>query len=112
MDPKHLLTLELLRDHPRGLFGREIVTLSRGQIGMAGVFAILEALTDAGLVAEAREDDPPPPLLPRTRHFLTMGGRRVMFAASAPRLDADVVRGDWPGFAAAAGHNAVRQGQS
>ena len=111
MDPKHLLTLELLRDHPHGLFGREIVDLSRSQIGLASVYSILETLNYAGLVAEVLEEDPKPPLLARTRHFLTPGGRRVMFAASAPNLDEARMVGDWPGFAAAASHNTASRGQ-
>lgn len=84
MTKNQILVLQLLLDHPEGLYGSDIVRLSNGVIGSGTVYTILAHLVDADLAYEVEEPPTDPEVaLPRYRHFITKGGQRALLEAAA-----------------------------
>lgn len=69
------LILALLRDHPKGLFGLDLVRLSEGKLGRATIYVHLGDLEGDGLIESEAVPEPPLPL-PRRRYRLTRKGLR------------------------------------
>ena len=74
MASKELLVLRLLAEHPRGLYGSEMVNLTEGALGRATIYTLLQRMVDKGFLTEVV--DPPTASLSmsRTRHKLTAKG--------------------------------------
>lgn len=68
------LVLNLLRQHPDGLYGRDVVALSSGQVSLGSVYTTLERLEDAGWVSTAPENVTDPGMPVRVKHFVTQSG--------------------------------------
>lgn len=83
MTNREVMTLQLLIEHPRGLYGSDVVRLSGGSIGTGTVYSVLERLVARGYVDEHedRQDDGG---LPRTRHTITEAGRRALIGDVVP----------------------------
>ena len=80
MAPKELLALRLLLDNPHGLYGSEVVALSKGKLSRASIYTILERLGEKGFVRETVDPPEPRYLAPRTRHTITAAGQRAYHA--------------------------------
>ena len=78
MAPKELKALRLLIDNPRGLYGSELVVLSKSYIGRGTVYTLLERLVAKGYVREKEEPPTAAHQLARTRHFITAPGQRAV----------------------------------
>jgi DNA-binding PadR family transcriptional regulator len=52
------LILQLLREHPQGMYGLDLVRASNGQIGRGTVYVHLGRLEEEGLVESKRVRDP------------------------------------------------------
>ncbi len=74
MAPKELLILRLLMDNPQGLYGSEVVHLSKGGIGRGTVYSLLERMVAKDFVREVEEEPTVALQLKRTRHFATQKG--------------------------------------
>jgi DNA-binding IclR family transcriptional regulator len=99
MAPKELLAVRLLMDNPQGLFGSELVHLSKGRLGRGTVYMLLERLVNKGWVSKQDEMPSVALNLRRTRHFVTeQGSRACLDFATAHGLS--LVRGTFaPGLA-------------
>ena len=76
MSPKELLALRLLIDNPRGLYGSEFVSVSKGKLGRGSIYTTLDRLVDKGYVREVVDPPTSEISLPRTRHVITAKGTR------------------------------------
>jgi hypothetical protein len=74
MAPKELLTLRLLMDNPQGLFGSELVHLSKGGLVRGTVYTLLERLIVKDHVREVDEEPSAAFALKRSRYFVTKRG--------------------------------------
>lgn len=77
MAPKELLALRLLMDNPQGLYGSELVHLSKGGLARGTIYVMLERLVDKGWVSGQEEEPTAALSLRRTRHFVTKKGSRA-----------------------------------
>lgn len=71
------IILSLLSEHPGGLFGLELVSLSHGRLTRGTVYVHLGRLEEAGLVQSKRVESEHPGALARPRYFITERGRHV-----------------------------------
>jgi DNA-binding PadR family transcriptional regulator len=78
MAPKDLKALRLLMDHPRGLYGSELVALSEGYLSRGTIYTLLDRLVERGFVREVEEPPTPSLQIARTRHFITAVGQRAI----------------------------------
>ena len=76
MSPKELLTLRLLIDNPKGLYGSEFVSISKGKLSRASIYTMLDRLVDKGYVREIVDPPTSETAPPRTRHMITASGAR------------------------------------
>jgi DNA-binding PadR family transcriptional regulator len=74
VSPKELLTLRLLIDNPKGLYGSEFVSISKGKLGRGSIYTMLDRLVDKGYVREIIDLPTSGTALPRTRHVITAKG--------------------------------------
>lgn len=78
LNKRDIKALQLLKDHPQGLYANEVVIASSKLIRSWHVYDVLERLVDAGLVREVEDAD-------RTRHFITDAGTAALAEASNPK---------------------------
>ena len=78
MAPKDLKALLLLMDHPRGMYGSEMVDVSGQYLSRGTIYNVLGRLVARGLVREVRELPSVSAPLPRTRHYITGQGQRAV----------------------------------
>ena len=78
MAPKDLKALILLASNSSGLYGSELVSLSKGFIGRGTVYTLLGRLVEKGLVKEVEEPPTAALQMARTRHFITGEGKRAV----------------------------------
>ena len=69
------LILDILAEHPKGLFGSEIVAYSDKKLSMGNVYVYLGNLVDQGQVSYERVEDGNP--IPRTRFKIMKAGHRA-----------------------------------
>jgi Fe2+ or Zn2+ uptake regulation protein len=79
MNNNERAALQLLADHPAGLYGSDLVAMSGWQISRLTVYALLETLSHQGFVSEI-EDPAVGGNQPRTRHVITGAGRSAIAA--------------------------------
>jgi DNA-binding PadR family transcriptional regulator len=86
-----ILVIQILRDHPQGLYGLEIIQKSEGRLGRGTVYVPLGRLQERGYVE--RQDEPSQHGgLPRPRYRLTRDGTRVAVEDPGSTLtDGDLV---------------------
>src|SRR5689334_16705110 len=77
VSPKDLLALRLLIDNPKGLYGSEFVSITRGKLGRGSIYTMLDRLADKGYVREIVDPPESDTALARTRHVITAGGTRA-----------------------------------
>jgi DNA-binding PadR family transcriptional regulator len=75
MAPKDLKALRLLMDHPRGLYGSEMVAMSEGYLSRGTIYTLMSRLVEKGFVREVEEPPTPTLQMARTRHLITGNGR-------------------------------------
>jgi DNA-binding PadR family transcriptional regulator len=78
MAPKDLKALLLLAANPSGLYGSELVSLSKGFIGRGTVYTLLGRLVERGVVRQVEEPPTASLQMMRTRHFITADGKRAL----------------------------------
>ncbi len=66
-----------------GAYGSEIAALSNGTVGRGEVYVILGRLEHQGWVRSEEEGPAEEDALPRTKYFITEGGRRAVGDAEA-----------------------------
>lgn len=76
MTAKQALILDILRQHPKGLFGLDIVRLSNGKLGRGTVYLSLGRLEEQGLVKSRLVPHPHVPM-GRPLYTITRGGHRA-----------------------------------
>lgn len=76
MSPKELLALRLLIDNSKGLYGSEFVAITKGNLGRASIYTMLDRLIDKGYVREIVDPPVTDGALARTRHVITAKGAR------------------------------------
>jgi Fe2+ or Zn2+ uptake regulation protein len=70
--------LEALDNQRQGLYGRELVELTRPAVGLAFIYTVLEELCDSGLAREELDEKVDGFTAARTRHFITDRGRQAL----------------------------------
>jgi len=79
--------MQLLRDHPSGMYGLEIVDASSGKLKRGTVYVTLGRLEESGFV-KSKAQRPDHPGLPRPIYRLTAQGERALRAAEIMGLNA------------------------
>lgn len=76
MSPKEQLVLRCLIDNPKGLYGSDFLTVSKGKLTRGTIYTLLDRLVDKDLVEEVVDAPTSNTALPRTRHLITPRGSR------------------------------------
>jgi DNA-binding PadR family transcriptional regulator len=81
-----LAILRILRDHPGGLYGLEIVRASRENLSRGTVYTTLGRMEEKGFVRSRVRRDEEHAGLPRPRYTVAALGERALEAAEIMRL--------------------------
>lgn len=73
----------MLRDHPRGMFGLEMVRASVGLFKRGSIYVLLGRMEDKGYVRQMIDKQAKHPGLPRPLYTLTALGQRTLTATEA-----------------------------
>jgi DNA-binding PadR family transcriptional regulator len=77
------LVLGLLRDHPAGMYGLEIIGVSEGGLKRGTIYVLLGRMEDKGYVKSKVDKQANHPGMPRPRYTLTALGQRALAATEA-----------------------------
>jgi DNA-binding PadR family transcriptional regulator len=76
-----LLILGLLRSEPAGMYGLELVKVSKGKLKRGTVYVTLGRLEEKGFIRSRSKSEPDQPGLPRPIYKITAQGARALAAA-------------------------------
>jgi DNA-binding PadR family transcriptional regulator len=77
------LVLGILRDHPAGMYGLEMIGASDGSLKRGTIYVLLGRMEDKGYVKSKVDKQASHPGLPRPRYTLTALGQRALLATEA-----------------------------